>query len=261
MTLLERILKLTEKALTANEIFSDWIKPEEVEALNEKFADLRKTQKGQKEILERASNGDEDAVLYLYYEYLPLTTKAFWKYYIGENKEFGVQKLYSGAASTLLIDAIELLSGRSETNPFRTFDAAVFSKDTDLIKQFSYYYYRYFQNECAKEWRKEKRKGLVGNLKSDEDFSVESYENYLDNSEETAVSSSEDTSDLKIIMQDFKDWLKENNRDLEAQVFDLKLKEYNNEDIAEKLNIELKDVKRIWFHIQKDFQAKYPDLR
>lgn len=272
MQLTERQIQLKEKALTADEIFNGWIDSDQIEKVNEKFADKENTHEGQLEILKAASNHDNDAAIYLYNRYKLLTLKYFWKYYIGENKELGMQKIYNGAAADLASKSFELLSGNNKPDPFKSWepDRYLDDLDTDLIKQFSYWYGRYFQNECVKLWSKERKGGITGNQFSDIDVSVTSYDNMTDGELNSAqgyssgadeeVERKDDQITLINIIKDFKKWLKENKPERELAVFDLKLQGLKNKEIAKELKFSSDQiVSDIWTKLKKYWIDRYPE--
>lgn len=272
MQLTERQLQLKEKALTADEIFSGWVDPKQIERVKAKFADKEKTHEGQLEILKAAADHDMDAAIYLYDRYKLLTLRYFWKYYIGENKELGMQKIYNGAAVDLAEKSLELLSGNNNPDPFKSWDADRYLGDlsTDLIKQFSYWYGRYFQNECIKAWMREKKGGLTGNQSSEDTVSVGSYDDLTDrdlsNSQGYSVGADEEVEkkDSQMILintiKDFKKWLRENKPERELAVFDLKLQGLKNKEIARELKFTNDQiVTDIWTKLKKYWVERYPE--
>ena len=272
MQLTERQIQLKEKALTADEIFSGWLDPVKLAEVKAKFEDKAKTHKGQLEILKAAADHDMDAAMYLYDRYKLLTLRHFWKYYIGKNKELGMQKIYNEAAVDLAEKSLELLSGNNKPNPFESWDASRYldDLDTDLIKQFSYWYGRYFQNECVKAWTKEKKGGLTGNQSSEEPASIGSYDELtdkeLESSEGYSLGADEEAekkeNQLILIntIKDFKKWLRDNKPERELAVFDLKLQGLKNKEIAKELKFSNDQiVTDIWTKLKKYWIEKYPE--
>jgi len=272
MQLTERQIQLKEKALTADEIFRGWIDPDLLEEIKTKFADMEKTHAGQLSILKMAEDHDMNAAMYLYNRYLLLTLKIFWKYYIGENKELGMQKIYNGAAVDLAEKSLELLSGNNIPDPFKSWDSSKYLDDlnTDLIKQFSYWYGRYFQSECVKAWTKEKKAGFTGNQSSEENISVGSYDELTDKDlsgshgysagADEEVEKKDKQMTLINTIKDFKKWLKENKPERELAVFDLKLQGLKNKEIAKELKFASDQiVTDIWTKLKKYWIDKYPE--
>lgn len=255
---------LKEALESPDQIFKGWLDVARIAKIEESYKELLSTPEGQLEIIQRASQGDEDAVLYLYHSYLPLTMKAFHKYYIGPDKELGWSgtKAIDGASELAAI-AITLLSGHGDPDIYRVCNAEELKDSTNPLKQFSYYYYRYMQNECVKLYKREAKQGLGGNLEKDVKVSVESYDNYLDHSEETADSSAStaaERSDYQIIFKEFEQSLQATEGKFYKDVFHLRAKNYSWEDIAEELNVSERDVKKAWSKIRTLFAEKYPDL-
>lgn len=274
MQLTERQIQLKEKALTADEIFSGWINPDQIEKIKTKFANKEKTHEGQLDILNAAANHDMDAAIYLYDRYKLLTLKLFWKYYIGDNREIGWQKIYNEEASDLASKSIELLSGNNDPDPFTSWDSSRYMDDLDinLINQFSYWYGRYFQNECVKLWMRERKGGLTGNYDEEIPVSVTSYDAMTDgqlgetedhsSSTEDEIEKKENQIALFNAIKDFKAWLKDNKPPRELAVFDLKLQGLKHGEIAKELKFgDEQIVSDVWLKLKKYWVERYPETK
>lgn len=263
--------KLLESSFDVNYVFSGWITPSLEKILDKKYKDLEKTREGQLQILEEARDGDRDAIIYLYKTYLPLVLKAYWKYFIGPDKKAGSNKITQEGAQDFLTHAYELLSDTNETSPYKTFDPSKFDDNANLIKQFSYYFFRYLQNEAIK-LAKKYNKGAFSSYsfgkegKNTHDMfngdMMNPEEHRLsidDNSEEVAPDHS-DSTDLKIILDDFTEWLRNKEDKRYSKIFILKRKGYSLKDIAEKMNLTSEQYARsLWNKIKGWFIEKYPE--
>lgn len=147
--------------------FTELVSPDRIKKAQDTYDKLAQTQAGQLQILKDAQNGNPVAADYLYSKYLLIAAKAFNKYYLGPDKIAARKKIANGDEATIAQDAYAMLMGASDNpkkyiSPYAKFNPDLFSKDTDLIKQFSFYFYRYFQNHCIKAARKEARNGIAG---------------------------------------------------------------------------------------------------
>jgi len=138
------------------------------------YGQIAQTQDGQKAILQQASSGDETAAIYLYDRLKKVVAKAFWKYYLGPNKRVHQKRMQGKADVEFVSLAFELLlDGDREPSPYKAFDASKFSPESDLIKQFGYYLYRYLQNEAFKLIRRQTTASGTGSA----DVSYDALEN------------------------------------------------------------------------------------
>lgn len=223
---------LGEKARFLRESAFDTIVPANVEArLQDEFDPIAQTQEGQLQILDMAESGDSDAAMYLFSRYRKLIAKAFWKYYMGPNKRFHRSRLASGDDQEFASVAFEMLLGGAMPSPYKTFNPDKFSASTDLIKQFSYYIYRYLQNEAHKMNRATNMQGMVGNVGASDSPSIT---NYDDN--ELSVPSSAADIDHRATVDQFVDWLSEESQVL-ADTFAFAQQGMSAADIATELGL------------------------
>lgn len=138
----------------ATDLFNTIIPQEQRAKALEMYDPLAKTQEGQLEILSQASKGKAEAAIYLYVRLVRVIAKAFWKYYLGPEKQHHQRRIKAGADREFISMVFEILmDGERNPSPYKTFDSSKFSSDADLIKQFAYYLYRYLQNEAFKHIR------------------------------------------------------------------------------------------------------------
>lgn len=264
--------KISESMFDVNTIFSGWITPALENKLDKTYKDLENTREGQLKILEDAKNGDKMAIIYLYKSYLPLVTKAYWKYFIGPDKKAGSNKITQEAAQDFLTHAYELLADVNETSPYKTFDPSKFSTDTNLVKQFSYYFFRYLQNEAIKLAKKYNKGGFSSFKLNDKDINSPSVikgdlmdpsEHVLDTREgsEEITPDHSNTTDLKIILDEFSDWLYSKEDLRYARIFKLKRAGFSLKDISEKLGLSSEQYARVlWNKIKNWFVERYPEI-
>lgn len=144
----------------------------DMEKAEKAFEELAQTQEGQKEILERAKNGDPKAASYLYSRFKNLIARTYINY--GEGKDItasqkGLKDMPGGFADTMATDAYLMLqgvqfgthygdtveAGETGTSPFNKFNPDVFDENVDLIEKFGYYFSKYFQQHIFKALRAE----------------------------------------------------------------------------------------------------------
>lgn len=287
-----KLKKLAESATTANEVLESVITPGLEDRVEDKYGELAKTHEGQLEILKRASHQDMDAVMYLYVRFLNLTARVFWKYYIGPHREYGLSKIQSGEASEVVTKALELLAGLNDPNVYAVWKASVF-RDTpsvDYIKQFSYYYSRYLQNECVKLYHADNQAGISGRRPGD-NISVGSYDSFesdknADLEDESAAEEFEvsedpfaeeiveedmeeiategglgDQSDIKDIIRDFKNYLKNLKNKKYYIIFTLKLEGLSPKEISEETGIKRQEISELWGRMKNRWIERYPDTK
>lgn len=246
---------------------SAWLTPDTVAAAKEVYAPLEKTRDGQLKILNDAQSGKELAVVYLYDQYMPLIQKVFWKYFIGPNKEYGKGKLQPEAVFDFVSVAYEMLAGHSTPSPYKTFNPAKFDDKTNIVKQFSYYAFRYLQNDAIHLAKAMTRGGMAqAKLNSDdsdeEKVTVTSYEDYLDNSTETASEDHAEISTLRIMLDNFRDWLKENKDEKFLTVWDMKSQGCSMQDIADELGLPMEQYARaLWNKVKTWFIEQNPTAK
>lgn len=266
--MLESLKKFLEAGSSVlDNVLSSWLKPSAVNSAKEKYSSLESTRDGQLKILSAARSGEEDAVIYLYDQYLPLIRKVYWKYFIGPNKNYGKDKFQQEAVYDFISTAYEMLAGHGETSPYKTFNPDKFSVETNIVKQFSYYFFRYLQNEAIKLARS-MTKGAFSNAKlnsedsPEEKVSVSSYEDYLDNSTETATDDHAEAVTLRVMLNDFKDWLEANKDDKYTTVWNMKFQGYSMAEIAKALGLPREQYARVlWNKIRTWFLDKNPNAR
>jgi len=237
------------KLLEATDAFDKYLPQNEIMASREKYPNL-KDRNTQIQLINDAKAGDLDAVNVLYDEFKGLTSKAFWKYYLGPDKKFWPSRIRAGEDYDFASRAYELLASPNlKTSPYNTFEAAKFDDKTDLVKKFGYYFFRYLQNEAFKMLRSKNVKGLGGNIPQDAKVEVASYEDVYDNSAEASDASHTEDIDLKLTLDSFTDTLSPKHKG----VFDLKRDGHHINDIAEQLGMShvsvrthLKDIKDLW---------------
>lgn len=177
------------------------------EKLRKQFDPIASTQKGQMTILKQASMGEGDAALYLYDRLEKIVAKAFWKYYLGPNKEFRKVRMVGGAAQEFIAVTFELLMDRTrDPSPYKTFDPSKFNASADLIKQFGYYLYRYLQNEAFKLIRSARSGGVTGSAEGGVAISTQDYDTAV--GDDVAVESHSDAIDQQETIRAFYDHLK-----------------------------------------------------
>lgn len=243
--------------------FESFVSPTAQKKANEAWADRVKTQEGQLECLEAAENGQEEAVNYLYVRFLPLIRSAFWKYLIGPNRKYLSSKINSGEAEEFGNTAYTMIAGAESPSPYKTFDPSKFSENTDLINQFSYYFYRYLQAASFKIIRAHKS-GSISSSNDDEDKEKPvdiSYDEYMSNSADAATPDESPRTDLNLIFDDFSEWLGKEKGPEYKGVFDLVRQGYNFIDITEELELDNpQQARNIFNRIKKYFRSQYPEL-
>lgn len=238
------------------------------------YKPLEDTQEGQKQILKDASEGNMDAVIYLYDKFKGLTRKVFYKYYLGPEKQYAQSKLDNNEVMDFLSVALSMLAGLTEPSPYKAYNPEVFSSDTNLVNQFSYYYFRYLQNEAFKLLRKNRGKNTIKRKETQIDDNGEvmgdseekstptevSYDEYFSNSDEAATEDFSDSQNLTMIFDDFEKWLA-NKGEKYLDIWKMRRQDVSFADIADKLGYARPQIARNKFEIiKKWFIEKYPDL-
>ena len=237
------------RLLEATDAFNKYLSQSDVDKAMATYPNI-KDRKTQLKVLKDAKNGDLNAVNLLYYTYKGLTSKAFWKYYLGPDKKYWPSRLRAGEDYDFASRAYELLaSPDAKTSPYKTFDIKKFSPETDLIKKFGYYFFRYLQSEAFKMLRAKGMQGLSGNIPQNEEINVASYEDVNDNSEEASSPSGTEDIDLRLTLDSFTDTLPAKYK----KVFELKRQGMGVLDIAKTLGIAhvsvrsyLEKIKELW---------------
>lgn len=276
----EKLNRLLEASVDVNQLFDSLVSPVAAASAARKYEGKEKTREGQLEILNDAKNGDVDAVNYLYLRYLKIAKKVFWKYFIGPDKSYGMQKVYNGDITEFISAAYFLLGNTESTNPHNSFDPSVYSENTNILNNFAYYYFRYLQSAAFKILRKEGIAGLSGsganNLRNfkneggdeiirDNNISVESVDEYHSNDKDIAT---EDFSDREInnmtaskIYNDFIEWLRANKSERYVEIFKNMAAGESYVDTAKKLGIKpYQMVRNIWVKMQDWIKEMNPEL-
>lgn len=263
--------RLAESLTDVDSILRVWIPPEVVKKANEVWEERVKTQKGQNECLSAAANSDKTAVNYLYNRFFPLVQKVFWKYYVGPNKELGVEKLSNQGVIEFASTAYSMLAGINNPSPYRTFTPEKASKASgfgtaDIINLFSYYYYRYLQSEAFKQIRKERPGAFSGYMDHSNIPSVASYDEYFQNSDlasDESFEGDETTKNtLNKIFDEFSDWLEAEKGKRYKDIFEGARNGEDFEDIAKRLGMTGRmQVRNHFNRIKNYFMEQYPDIK
>lgn len=263
--------RLAESLTDVDSILRVWIPPEAVKKANEVWEERVKTQKGQNECLSAAANSDKTAVNYLYNRFFPLVQKVFWKYYVGPNKELGVEKLSNQGVIEFASTAYSMLADINNPSPYRTFTPEKVSKASgfgtaDIINLFSYYYYRYLQSEAFKQIRKERPGAFSGYMDHSNIPSVASYDEYFQNSDlasDESFEGDETTKNtLNKIFDEFSDWLEAEKGKRYKDIFEGARNGEDFEDIAKRLGMTGRmQVRNHFNRIKNYFMAQYPDIK
>lgn len=269
---LESINRLKEaggQRIDVNDIFNAFVSKSAEQEAEAKWGPKAKTQEGQKEILEAARNQDYSAVNYLYTRLKGTVFKVFWTYLVGD-KSFTSEKINSGQAAEFATEAYMMLAGQGNSDPYKTFNPDIFDEKADLINQFNYYYMRYLQSEAFKIIRKYKKGGFSGNrdLKGAEEEgmetaepSVASYDQFFQNSDETATEDFSDESTIGIVFDDFEKWLRENKSETFAQIWSMVRDGLKFTEIASKLGMKRPQMARNYYMKIVDlFKQQHPEL-
>lgn len=219
--------------------FDNWVTGARAEKAIRMCSEQVKTREGQEDLLKEASEGSTIAADYLFIRYRKVISKAFWKYYMGPDKKYWKARLEAGEDRDFASTAYETLVGKADPNPYDTFKPTKFTVETDIIKLFGYYLYRYLQNEAFKIIRSSKKYGMTGNVKKGDDFSVESYHSDADPERGEKVSVGP-TYVEEIEMKDtISLFLKKLKRikPIYYDVFKLRLTGLTVKDVAEKLGV------------------------
>lgn len=268
----EEILKLLQEEIgdgfvDVRSVFEGYVpdaaKREAVDAWEEKA----KTREGQLELLDAAQHSEPTAVNYLYSSYIPLIINAFWKYYIGPNKKLGSKKIVNGGAVDFAGVAYELLAGIASPSPYRSFNPTKLPKGS-LINAFSYYFYRYLQNEAFKmnrsssfgKMNKANDEEDLGIDQNDDSQVVQSLDNF-DKSQDIPVEDFSNKSDISLIFDDFSKWLGENKPEEYKTIWDELRKGTSYQDIADDFGWDAQKIRNYFKRIRKYFLALYPDLQ
>lgn len=267
--------KLIEASESPDSIFEGLVSIPQIAEARAKCEPLMNTREGQLKILNQARNGDESSAIFLYERYMPIIKKAFWKYYIGPNKQFSSKKLQNNDAAEFATTAFMMLISDDGTSPYRTFDPEKFSDSANLITQFAYYYYRYLQNEAFKLLRKNNKDKTIRWAKDrkdneDKDLNIDayddstsdiSYDEYFQNNDEVATEDFSDTNNLAQIFKEFGEWLKANKNPKLYKLFMMRYQGESFADIAKALGYARGAGAREQFEkIKKWFKEQYPDL-
>lgn len=270
LSILNRLREANGNKVDVSEIFDAFMsKASEQEAIA-KWGPVAKTQEGQKQILNAAKNQDYSAVNYLYSRLKGTVYKVFWYYFIGPNKKLGVEKISNGDAAEFATEAYMMLAGLGRSNPYKTFNPDLFDEKADLISQFNYYYKGYLQNEAFKIIRRNNKGGFSGNrdLKGQEEMgydsldpSVASYDQYFQNSDETATEDFTNESTLNAVFDDFGNWLRENKSEKLAQIWGMVRDGLKYTEIAKKLNMSRPQMARNYYlKVVELFKQQHPEL-
>lgn len=270
LSILNRLREANGNKVDVSEIFDAFMsKASEQEAIA-KWGPVAKTQEGQKQILNAAKNQDYSAVNYLYSRLKGTVYKVFWYYFIGPNKKLGVEKISNGDAAEFATEAYMMLAGLGRSNPYKTFNPDLFDEKADLISQFNYYYKGYLQNEAFKIIRRNNKGGFSGNrdLKGQEEMgydsldpSVASYDQYFQNSDETATEDFTNESALNVVFDDFGNWLKEHKSEKLAQIWGMVRDGLKYTEIAKKLNMSRPQMARNYYlKVVELFKQQHPEL-
>ena len=263
--------RLAESLTDVDSILRVWIPPEAVNKANEVWEEKVKTQEGQNECLSAAANSDKTAVNYLYNRFFPLIQKVFWKYYVGPNKELGVEKLSNQGVIEFASTAYSMLAGINNPSPYETFTPKKAAKASnfntaDIINLFSYYYYRYLQSEAFKQIRRERPGAFSGYMDHSNIPSVASYDEYFQNSDLASDSSFEGDettkNTLNKIFDEFSDWLEDKKGKRYKDIFDGARNGEDFEDIAKRLGMTGRmQVRNHFNRIKNYFTEQYPDIK
>lgn len=261
----DQIFNLKEGVKDAEAALQSYVSPESAKEAQDIWRERVKTTEGQLEVLNAAKGGDLTATNYLFTRYFKLITKAFWYYYVGPNKKLGYEKIANDEALRFASIAYNMLAGKETPSPYNTFNPDKFDHSrTDLVNQFSWYFYRYLQSEAFKLIRDERRGGFGGNIDNDNpegDITVASYDEYYQNSDEAATDDFSDTANLNAIFDQFSQWLLDNKGELYQGVWDHVRAGMPMERIAGLLGMKDDQQVRNYFdRIRKYFKKLYPEL-
>ena len=276
LSAISKLREASENKVDLSEIFDSFMSKQSEQEAIAKWDPISKTQEGQKEILEAARNQDYSAVNYLYHRLKGTVYKVFWYYFIGPNKKLGSEKISNGEAAEYAVEAYMMLAGQGGSDPYKTFNPDIFDEKADRITQFNYYYKGYLQNEAFKLIRKHNKGGFSGNrdlqgakelMGDNEDEmtslnpSVASYDQYFQNSDETATDDFAEESTLNIVFNDFEEWLRTNKSERFAQIWALVRQGLTYDAIAKKLGMARPQMARNYYlKIVDIFKKQHPEL-
>jgi|GEM_PF-5363502 len=116
----------------------------------EKYKNLDEDFDGRVKILADAKNGDPDAINYIFYKSSALLNKVFFTNFLGPNKSSQRARIASGGFKDFVSLAYQVLKPDEGASPLSTFDPYKFSKDTNILERFKYYYMQYLKAECKR---------------------------------------------------------------------------------------------------------------
>jgi hypothetical protein len=215
--------------------FDTIISDSQREKARERYGHLANSQEGQIEILKAASKGTPLAAIFLYDRLQKVIAKAFWKYHMGPNKSTHHNRIKAGAAKDFVSLAFELLmDGKRSPSPYTTFDPSKFSPQSDLIKQFAYYLYRYLQNESVKQYGSEQTPAGETTIGYDQ-AGIE---------DEQSVASHSEDIDERETQRAFYNYVKQQDAK-SAQILKLAMRGMEASEIAKELNMSQMGVRNI----------------
>lgn len=231
--------------------FDTWVDDKRLNKAVTEWQPKRSSREGQLAILDAAKSGDVAAADYLFLTFTKLIAKVFWVYYLGPNKKYAKGRIMAGEDEDFAAMAYTMLLDKEELSPYKTFNPDVFSGDTDLIKQFGYYFYRYLQRTAVKMIRAAKLSGITGNFKADEMPTTVEYDDTLSDAPAEGASFTDEV-DMKETIRAFLDVLKKDN-EKHYNIFKSRLKGNSIPQTAKELSLSAQGVR----NSLKDIQNKY----
>jgi hypothetical protein len=240
--------------------FDNFLSQKDIDEAVKKWNDKSSDYKGQIEIINAAKAKDKTAINWLFSTLKKVIAKAFWKYYVGPIKQYGMSKINERKDLEFAAEIYAMLLGDPEAgaNPLDTFKPDKFSQKTNIIEKFAYYLLRYCESVAFQMLRADTRGGVTGQVrtsKGEEDISTVSYDEYFSNEDlHQAVESTTDDLDIRDAFNRFLEKLKKEDERKYA-ILSLKVIGDDTKAIAEKLGISSSYVSDYIKKMEKEFRS------
>ena len=219
-----------------------------------------------------ARNHDVDAINLLFHMGKRVIARAFWKYFLGPNKEMWKQRIRERDDWEFASEVYAMLMGEGKAaNPLLTFDPSVFGDESlpFVINKFNYYLMRYCQNLAWVMNREKGMQGMTGNLKKGERPQFISKDTGTGEGGEGpsmegsfadmgAVDSAYEATEQSIEVQQFLDFIKNKRPDL-YQVAVMGANGYTPKDIEQALGISAYHVKNKQAALRGEYMKNFAE--